>query len=237
MRLSASCRRGLIYGGVCAGFGAVAWTFGILWSGDFSDIPAGACVGFVFWGLIGFVVGRYDHPPGRSSSNPNIRKIQGSILGKIGRFFYRTLVGALAGLLVGCLVEAALVGLAIVSYGDIEVALKAVHTSQVALMFECGLMAAMVAAPLSGILFAWIWRVDEFMTAVWGSACGALGGSIGGIIPPLFTTDIWAIYGALLGGGFGGVLASVMAGFLLLRKQRTSLPETLTSSDSIGEYP
>jgi hypothetical protein len=221
MKCSPTCRRGIYYGSICAAFGGIAWALGPLYAGDISDIPAVASVGFVFWGLVGFVVGRFDSARG-SVSHRDVKMVPRSMLGALGRFIYRTVIAALAGFLVAALVELALLGLAVVTYGDIDEALKVSHRSQIAQLVQCSFMGAMVAAQISGILFAWIWKVDEVTIVVLGSVCGALVGSIGGFIPAMLLTGMWMMYGALLGGGFGGVLVSVMAGFLLLRRRETA---------------
>jgi hypothetical protein len=236
MKCSQTCRRGIYYASVCAVFGGIAWGLGPLYAGDISDIPAVASVGFLFWGLVGLVVGRYD-PARGSVSHRDVPMVRRSMLGALGRFIYRTVIGALAGFLVAALVELALLGVAVVTYGDIDEALKVSHRNQIAQLVQCSFMGAMVAAQISGVLFAWIWKVDEVTIAVLGSFCGALVGSIGGLIPAMVLTGMWMMYGALLGGGFGGVLASILAGLLLLRRRRTPFTEAFTNSESMEEYP
>ncbi len=237
MKLTPTIQRGFVFGGVCATFGAAAWAIIAFFNLKSSEIPVLSSVGFLFWGGVGFLIGVFSPSP-RSGTTaipcPDDGKLQRTVLGTIGRFVYLTIVGGLAGFLVAGLLELTMIVLALATHGDVVAALDATHDSPFGFVILCGLNAAVMGAQVSGILFAWIWAVDEIGTAVMGSACGALSGSIGGLIPLTFTTGIASFYAALLGGVLGGALAAGLAGVLLLRRPRVkSTPPSVNPTEEL----
>jgi hypothetical protein len=224
MRLTPPFRRALLFSGACAAFGAVAWAMIGFLQANTSEILPAACGGFISWGVIGFFVGFFSPPKGseqNASALPEDSKPQRTVMRGLGVFIYRTIIGFLGGFVVNGLFQVTLVVLAMVTHGDVVAALNAAQKSQVGNLVLCAIYAGSLGALVCGVLFAWIWAVDEINKVVLASAFAGIVVSIGGIIPLSLTTGLKSFYTAILGGVVGGAIASVPAGFLFLRRPRT----------------
>ncbi len=235
MKMSPAWKQSALYGIVCAVFGGAVYFLIALFSDEKLGILPAICIGLLFWGSVGVIIG-YFNPPRRSSSqlspDANEDKPRLTIWRLIGQALYRTLVGALVGDLVASLVLALQLGCAIVFYGDIETALK--DSGQATFIVSCCFFAAGMGALTSAQMFAWIRGAEKILSVIWASTLGIWFGVVAGLMPFFFIQSLLALRAAqiCLAGAFGGVIAALFAVAWVNRKRNRSLTAAQSGTES-----